>query len=99
MAAFTVDEVRQRLTELLDRAEAGEEIVITRFGVPAMRLQPCGRSSGREGFAGGVIGGLATAGLVGEYSGGDTSDASGADLSAEGTFDVGTDFWPVDVSG
>lgn len=99
MAEFTVDEARRRLTELLDRAEAGEEIVINRFGVPAMRMQPCGRASVREGFAGGVIGDLTTAPLVGEYSGGDTSDATGADLSAQGTFDVGTDFWPVDVSG
>ncbi len=99
MAEFTVDEAQQRLTELLDRADAGEEIVITRFGVPAMRLQPCRRASAGEGFVRGVIGGLATAPLGGEYSGGDTSDVTGADLSAQGTFDVGTDFWPVDVPG
>lgn len=99
MAEFTVDEAQHRLTELLERAESGEDIVITRFGVPSMRLQPVDRTVGSRGFAGGVVGGMTMMPLVGELSGGDTSDATGADLSAQGTFDVGTDFWPVDLSG
>ncbi|MCI2419158.1 type II toxin-antitoxin system prevent-host-death family antitoxin [Saccharopolyspora sp. K220] len=53
-AEFSVDEARERLVELLDRAESGEEIVITRFGAPSVWLQPAQpRSSG--GFAAGVI--------------------------------------------
>ncbi|MGW1676807.1 type II toxin-antitoxin system Phd/YefM family antitoxin [Saccharopolyspora sp. NPDC002376] len=53
-AEFTVDEARDRLVELLDRAESGEEIVITRFGAPSVQLVPAqGRSGG--GFAAGVI--------------------------------------------
>ncbi|MBB5155555.1 type II toxin-antitoxin system Phd/YefM family antitoxin [Saccharopolyspora phatthalungensis] len=53
-AEFSVDEARERLVELLDRAESGEEIVITRFGAPSVRLQAApARSTGR--FAAGVI--------------------------------------------
>ncbi|GAA4619363.1 type II toxin-antitoxin system Phd/YefM family antitoxin [Saccharopolyspora hordei] len=55
MAEYTVDEARERLAELLDRAESGEEVVITRFGAPSVQLSPVrGRSSG---FAAGVIAG------------------------------------------
>ncbi|MDA3643557.1 type II toxin-antitoxin system prevent-host-death family antitoxin [Saccharopolyspora indica] len=54
-AEFSVDEARERLVELLDRAESGEEIVITRFGAPSVQLLPAqGRSAG-GGFATGVI--------------------------------------------
>ena len=37
--AFSMDEARDRLTELLDRAEAGEDVVITRSGAPAVVLE------------------------------------------------------------
>ncbi|MGP4018236.1 type II toxin-antitoxin system Phd/YefM family antitoxin [Saccharopolyspora sp. 5N708] len=53
-AEFSVDEARERLVELLDRAESGEEIVITRFGAPSVWLQPARPRSG-GGFAAGVI--------------------------------------------
>ncbi|MFC7340765.1 type II toxin-antitoxin system Phd/YefM family antitoxin [Saccharopolyspora griseoalba] len=36
---FSLDEARDRLTELLDRAEAGEDVVITRSGAPAFVLE------------------------------------------------------------
>ena len=36
----TVSEAKGQLTELVRRAEAGEEVVITRHGHPAVRLAP-----------------------------------------------------------
>lgn len=54
-AEFSVDEARERLVELLDRAESGEEIVITRFGAPSVWLQPARTRSATGGFAAGVI--------------------------------------------
>jgi prevent-host-death family protein len=36
----SVSEAKAQLTELVRRAEAGEEIVLTRFGRPAARLVP-----------------------------------------------------------
>ncbi|GAA0519152.1 hypothetical protein GCM10011581_09000 [Saccharopolyspora subtropica] len=51
---FSVDEARERLVELLDRAESGEEIVITRFGAPSVRLAPVQAGASR-GFGTGVI--------------------------------------------
>ncbi|MEB3366892.1 type II toxin-antitoxin system Phd/YefM family antitoxin [Saccharopolyspora mangrovi] len=53
---FSVDEARERLTELIERAEAGEHIVITRFGAPAVSLEPSPVPSQRRGgFAAGVV--------------------------------------------
>ena len=40
----TVTEAKARLTELVRRAEAGEEIVLTRHGHPAVRLVPAARN-------------------------------------------------------
>lgn len=37
---ISVSEAKAQLTELVRRAEAGEEIVLTRFGQPAARLVP-----------------------------------------------------------
>lgn len=37
-----VSEAKAQLTELVRRAEAGEEIVLTRHGHPAVRLAPVG---------------------------------------------------------
>ncbi|MER7013403.1 type II toxin-antitoxin system prevent-host-death family antitoxin [Saccharopolyspora sp. NPDC000359] len=53
---FSVDEARERLVELLDRAESGEEVVITRFGAPSVQLSPVQARMG-GGFATGVIAG------------------------------------------
>ena len=36
---FNVQEAKTRLSELLARAERGEEIVIARSGIPVVRLQ------------------------------------------------------------
>ena len=41
-------EAKTQLSKLVERAEAGEEIVITRRGKPAARLVP---ERNREGFA------------------------------------------------
>ncbi|MBE9374346.1 type II toxin-antitoxin system prevent-host-death family antitoxin [Saccharopolyspora sp. HNM0983] len=43
---FTADEAAARLTELMDRVESGDEVVITRFGAPSVRLEPAGPGSG-----------------------------------------------------
>ncbi|GAA4855510.1 type II toxin-antitoxin system prevent-host-death family antitoxin [Saccharopolyspora cebuensis] len=76
-AEFTADEARARLDELLDRAEAGEEVVITRFGAPSVRLQPTtGRS--RTGFAAGVFTGVWAVPLAAE--------------TGQEAFDMGTDY-------
>ena len=40
MAAVNIHEAKARLSELLDRALAGEEIVIARAGRPLARLVP-----------------------------------------------------------
>lgn len=37
---ISVSEAKAQLTELVRRAEAGEEIVLTRFGRPVVRLMP-----------------------------------------------------------
>jgi len=39
---------KAQLTELVRRAEAGEEIILTRHGQPAVRLQPITRKKTRE---------------------------------------------------
>lgn len=36
----SVSDAKAQLTELVRRAEAGEEIVLTRHGQPAVRLEP-----------------------------------------------------------
>jgi prevent-host-death family protein len=40
MSELAVFEAKTRLSELLDRVQAGEEIVITRRGTPVARLVP-----------------------------------------------------------
>lgn len=44
-------EAKARLSELVDRAEAGRETVITRRGRAVARLVPAKRASGRSGNA------------------------------------------------
>jgi prevent-host-death family protein len=39
----TVTEAKGQLTELVRRAEAGEEVVLTRHGHPAVKLVPAAR--------------------------------------------------------
>lgn len=108
---FTVEEAQERLAELLDRAETGEEIVITRFGVPSVRLQPvrnrrlstASSSGAATGMAGGVIGavwiGPADDGADHSSHHGHSGHHGHGDYSDPGvpdTFDVGTDFWSPD---
>lgn len=51
-----MDEAAERLTELIERAEAGEHIVITRFGAPAVSLEPSPVPAQRGGgFTSGVV--------------------------------------------
>jgi prevent-host-death family protein len=40
MTAVNIAEAKAKLSELLDRALAGEEIVIARAGTPLARLEP-----------------------------------------------------------
>lgn len=92
---FTSEEAQGRLTELLDRAEAGEEIVITRFGVPCVRLQLVRERETGSGVRAGA-GALWLGPVVGDISGGDTSEAHRVEGPHDepGTFDMGTDYWP-----
>jgi prevent-host-death family protein len=39
--SITVGEMRNRLVEWLSRAEAGEEITVTSYGLPLRRGSPC----------------------------------------------------------
>lgn len=45
-------EAKMQLSKLVERAEAGEEIVITRHGEPAARLVPERRGGGLASLAG-----------------------------------------------
>lgn len=44
---INIEDAQKRLSQLVDRAEAGEEITIAREGRPAARLVPC-RAPGVE---------------------------------------------------
>jgi prevent-host-death family protein len=84
---FSVEEAQERFAELVDRAESGEEIVITRFGAPSVSLRPA-RDRGRgRGMTNGVVGAMWLAPFA--------ADAAG-DSAGESTFDVGTDYFPAD---
>ena len=45
---ISVSDAKARLTELVRRAEAGEDIVLTRHGQPAARLAPIVAARNRE---------------------------------------------------
>ncbi len=45
---ISVSDAKARLTELLRRAEAGEDIVLTRHGQPAVRLAPIVAAQNRK---------------------------------------------------
>ena len=44
----TVSEAKGQLTELVRRAEAGDEVILTRHGHPAVRLVPVNRRKDKE---------------------------------------------------
>jgi len=48
MAEFGMHEAKTRLSQLVERALAGEEIVVTRRGRPAVRLTPVTPTGSRE---------------------------------------------------
>lgn len=52
MAEIGMHEAKTQLSKLVERAEAGEEIVITRHGQPAARLIPERRGQGFASLAG-----------------------------------------------
>ncbi len=43
MAAFSVAETRNHLSEVIDRALAGEEVIVTRHGQPVVEIKPLQR--------------------------------------------------------
>jgi prevent-host-death family protein len=47
-AQFNVAEAKAKLSELLDRALTGEEIIIARAGKPLVRLAPTGGKAPRK---------------------------------------------------
>jgi prevent-host-death family protein len=47
MSTHSVVEAKNRLSELIDRALAGEGVVITRHGRPVVELRPVGESERR----------------------------------------------------
>ncbi len=46
MAAFTIHQAKTNLSKLIARAEAGEEVVITRGKIPVARLEPVTKKLG-----------------------------------------------------
>lgn len=48
MAHIGMHEAKTHLSQLVERALAGEEIVVTRRGEPAVRLAPVARAGDRE---------------------------------------------------
>ncbi|MSP96405.1 MAG: type II toxin-antitoxin system prevent-host-death family antitoxin [Betaproteobacteria bacterium] len=62
----SIDEAKTNLSSLLDRAMAGEEVIIARAGKPLARLTPLTRSGARSGVR---LGGLkhAKLGLAADF--------------------------------
>jgi prevent-host-death family protein len=52
MAEVGMHDAKTHLSQLVERALAGEEIVVTRRGKPAVRLAPVGQLSSREALFG-----------------------------------------------
>jgi prevent-host-death family protein len=53
---FGMHEAKTHLSQLVERALAGEEIVVTRRGKPAVRLTPVTPTGGREALFGCMAG-------------------------------------------
>ena len=51
MSTFSVAEAKAHLSELLERAEKGEKVVITRRGEPVVQLAPVRTAKPRIDFA------------------------------------------------
>ncbi|MBN9420322.1 hypothetical protein ABS71_21685 [bacterium SCN 62-11] len=52
MITVSVAEAKKRLTELLDKMEQGEEVIIARAGRPVARLQSYEAKGRKPGFLG-----------------------------------------------
>lgn len=48
MKLVNIHQAKSELSKLVERAEAGEEIVIARAGKPAAKLVPLGKARGRR---------------------------------------------------
>lgn len=55
MMQMNVAEARAKLSQLLAAVEAGEDVIIARDGVPAVRLVPVARTGVRLGLLKGVV--------------------------------------------
>jgi prevent-host-death family protein len=49
---FNMHDAKTRLSELIRKAEEGEEIIIARSGVPVARLTPCASTVGEKRILG-----------------------------------------------
>lgn len=49
MTAFSVADAKDTLPRLIDRALAGEEVVITRHGKPVVEIRPVGAAKTSDG--------------------------------------------------
>ena len=56
MTEIGMHEAKTHLSQLVERALAGEEIVVTRRGKPAVRLAPVAQTGGREALFGCMAG-------------------------------------------
>ena len=52
MAVVTIHQAKTNLSKLIERAKAGEEIVIAKGSEPVARLEPIKRIRGKRGLAG-----------------------------------------------
>lgn len=50
MPTYTVHEAKTNLSKLIERAEAGDEVIIARRDQPAVRLVPVGQSAAKRMF-------------------------------------------------
>jgi prevent-host-death family protein len=55
MVTLNLSEAKTQLSKLVERAAAGEEIVIAKEGKPMARLVPLGRKPRRSGFLKGKV--------------------------------------------
>ena len=52
MATVTIHQAKTNLSKLIERAKAGEEIIIAKGKEPVARLEPFKRKTGKRGLAG-----------------------------------------------
>jgi prevent-host-death family protein len=52
VTTVTIHDAKTNLSQLIKRANAGEEIIIARDTVPVARLEPLERKTGKRGLAG-----------------------------------------------